>query len=84
MIELTVSDVARLRELIGHFDLGAGASMSQSNQLRRTAKVMAASPQSRPAASPARSMVGKIAQAFTGRSSSAAAPAAAADSWEEF
>jgi methyl-accepting chemotaxis protein len=78
------NEAARLRELIGRFDLGAGASLSQSNQLRRTAQVMAASPQSRPAASPARSMVGKIAPAFTGRSSAAAAPAAAADSWEEF
>ncbi|TDK29808.1 methyl-accepting chemotaxis protein [Rhizobium deserti] len=78
------NEAARLRELIGRFDLGAGASLSQSNQLRRTAQVMAASPQSRPAASPARSMVGKIAQAFTGRSSAAAAPSAAADSWEEF
>jgi methyl-accepting chemotaxis protein len=58
--------------------------MSQSNQLRRTAQVMVASAQSRPAASPARSMVGKIAQAFTGRSSTAVAPSAAADSWEEF
>jgi methyl-accepting chemotaxis protein len=78
------NEAARLRELIGRFDLGAGASLSQSSQLRRTAQVMAASPHSKPAASPARSMVGKIAQAFTGRSSAAAAPAAAADSWEEF
>ncbi len=78
------NEAARLRELIGRFDLGAGASLSQSNQLRRTAQVMAASPQSRPAASPARSMVGKIAQAFTGRASAAAAASAAADSWEEF
>jgi methyl-accepting chemotaxis protein len=78
------NEAARLRELIGRFDLGAGASTSQSNQLRRTAQVMAASPQSRPAASPARSMVGKIAQAFTGRNSAAAAPAAAVESWEEF
>jgi methyl-accepting chemotaxis protein len=78
------NEAARLRELIGRFDLGAGASLSQSNQLRRTAQVMAASPQSKPAASPARSMVGKIAQAFTGRSSAAAPAAAAAESWEEF
>jgi methyl-accepting chemotaxis protein len=78
------NEAAHLRELIGRFDLGAGASMSQSNQLRRTAQVMVASAQFRPAASPARSMVGKIAQAFTGRSSTAVAPSAAADSWEEF
>jgi methyl-accepting chemotaxis protein len=76
------NEASRLRELIGRFDLGAGASLSQSNQLRRTAQVMAASPQSKPAASPGRSMVGKIAQAFTGRSSAASAPTA--DSWEEF
>jgi methyl-accepting chemotaxis protein len=80
------NEAGRLRELIGRFDLGAGASAStsQATQLRRTAQVMAASPQSKPAASPARSMVGKIANAFTGRSSAAAAPSAAAESWEEF
>jgi methyl-accepting chemotaxis protein len=75
------NEAARLRELIGRFDVGAG--LSQSNPLRRTAQVMATSPQSRPAASPARSMVGKIAQAFAGRAS-AAAPSTAADSWQEF
>jgi methyl-accepting chemotaxis protein len=36
------SEAARLRELIGRFDLGAGASRSQATQPRRTAQVMAA------------------------------------------
>lgn len=43
---------------------------------------MAASPRSTPAPSPARGMVGKIAKAFTGRGSGAAA--VATENWEEF
>jgi methyl-accepting chemotaxis protein len=44
--------------------------------------IRSAGSQTKPVASPARSMVGKLAQAFGGRGSAAAAPAA--DSWEEF
>ncbi|WP_164901893.1 hypothetical protein, partial [Neorhizobium lilium] len=43
-----------------------------------------ASSHTAPVSSPARGMVGKIAQAFTGRSGAAAAAAPSADSWEEF
>jgi methyl-accepting chemotaxis protein len=71
--------------MISQFQLGQ-ASMGASAQtaaLRRTsAALAAASTVSAPVASPARSMVGKLAKAFGGRGSAAAAPAA--DSWEEF
>ena len=79
------SEAGRLRELIGQFRLGAGSAVSmsspagQASSLRHAASAMAAPSASR---SPARGMVGKIAQAFSGRGSAAAAPAA--DSWEEF
>jgi methyl-accepting chemotaxis protein len=84
------TEAGRLRELISQFQLGGTASRpaTQTAALRQTASVMAgsvkaASPRSAPVASPARGMVGKIAQAFGGgRSSNAAAPSA--DSWEEF
>ena len=76
------AEAGRLRELIGQFQLGGNASL-QTAALRRTGAVMAASDRTTPVASPARSMVGKIAKAFSGRGSAAAAPAAAAD-WEEF
>lgn len=60
----------------------------QTGALRQTASMMpppvkAASRGTAPVASPARGMVGKLAQAFGGgRSDAAAAPAA--DNWEEF
>lgn len=79
------TEAGRLRELISQFQLGHGGVGGTSNQtaaLRKTAGVMAASPRSTPAPSPARGMVGKIAQAFSGRSG--AATAAATNSWEEF
>ncbi len=77
------TEAGRLRELIGQFQLGQNAaSANPVSALRQTAAVMAASPRSAPAASPARSMVGKIAKAFGGRGG--AATAADADSWEEF
>ncbi|MGI2033418.1 methyl-accepting chemotaxis protein [Rhizobium panacihumi] len=77
------TEAGRLRELISQFQLGHGGTAgSQTAALRQTASVMAASPRSAPAASPARSMVGKIAQAFGGRSG--AATAVATDHWEEF
>jgi methyl-accepting chemotaxis protein len=78
------NESARLRDLIAQFQLG-GTSM-QSAALRQTASVMSATQRSAPVASPARGMVGKIAQAFGGgrKSAAAAAPSASADSWEEF
>ncbi len=90
------TEAGRLRELVSQFQLGqaqqvqgASASYSQhTTSLRQTAPAMAApvktaSRSSAPVASPARGMVGKLAQAFGGgRSSAAAAPAA--DNWEEF
>jgi methyl-accepting chemotaxis protein len=84
------TEAGRLRELVSNFQLG-GTSM-QSSALRQTgsamsapmaAPVAAASYRSMPTASPARSMVGKIAKVFVG-GRSAAAPAASADGWEEF
>ncbi len=77
----------KLRNLISRFQLGSTGQMSsgyaRSASTGRSAP-KAASSYAAPVASPARKMVGKIAQAFTGRSSAAAAPAAAADTWEEF
>ncbi len=87
------TEAGRLRELVSQFQLGQGGGASYSQQttaLRQTASTMAgpvktASRSSAPVASPARGMVGKLAQAFGGgRSSSAAAAAPAADNWEEF
>jgi methyl-accepting chemotaxis protein len=76
------SEANRLRELIGQFDLGRGSS-TPAAALRSTASVMAARPTHAPAASPARGMVGKIAEAFGGGKASAAA-ATSTESWEEF
>ena len=76
----------KLRNLIGRFQLGSTAQMSagygRSAPAGRSAPKPASSYAS-PVASPARKMVGKIAQAFTGRSGNTAT-AAAADTWEEF
>ena len=80
------SEAARLRELISEFQLGqAYADPSvQSAALRKTATTMSTTPaRSAPSPSPARNMVGKVAKAFTGRGSAAAA-APPTDSWEEF
>ena len=85
------TEAGRLRELVSQFQLGQGGNAGysqQSSALRHTASTMAApvrtaSRASAPVASPARGMVGKLAQAFGGgRSSAAAAPSA--DNWEEF
>jgi len=77
------TEAGRLRELISQFQLGQGSgTANHSAALRQTAAVMAASPRSTPAPSPARGMVGKIAKAFTGRGNAAAA--VATDNWEEF
>ncbi len=86
------TEAGRLRELVSQFQLGQGGGASYSQQtaaLRQTASTMAgpvktASRSSAPVASPARGMVGKLAQAFGGGRSSAAAAAPAADNWEEF
>ncbi|MGN7292766.1 methyl-accepting chemotaxis protein [Rhizobium sp. SAFR-030] len=82
------TEAGRLRELIGQFQLGNRAAVqsapAQAASLRKAASMMSASQHSAPSASPARGMVGKLAQAFSGRGSAAAAPAASADNWEEF
>jgi methyl-accepting chemotaxis protein len=89
------NEAARLRELISRFQLGRdgqasltqnhGASFRAPVSTARTAPVRAIGSHTAPVASPARSMVGKIAQAFMGKGSApAASTAAAADSWEEF
>ena len=86
------TEAGRLRELVSQFQLGQGGGAGYSQQttaLRQTASAMAApvrtaSRSSAPVASPARGMVGKLAQAFGGGRSSAAAAAPAADNWEEF
>jgi methyl-accepting chemotaxis protein len=72
------TEAGRLRDLIGQFQLG-GASAGY--QQRRAAPASAGS-HSAPQASPARGMVGKIARAFSGKGSAAAA--VSNDSWEEF
>ncbi|RWX77304.1 methyl-accepting chemotaxis protein [Neorhizobium lilium] len=78
------NEAGRLRDMIAQFQLGNAAS-SQTAALRRTSAALStASSASAPAPSPARGMVGRIAKAFTGRSSAAAAAAPSADSWEEF
>jgi methyl-accepting chemotaxis protein len=77
------TEAGRLRELISQFQLGQGGiAAGHTAALRQTAAVMAASPRSTATPSPARGMVGKIAQAFGARGGAAAA--AATDNWEEF
>jgi methyl-accepting chemotaxis protein len=88
------SEAGRLRELVGQFQLGGASSYQpglQSTALRQTASAMAApiraaSDRSVARPSPARGMVGKIAQAFGGGRGGAAVavPAMAKDDWEEF
>jgi methyl-accepting chemotaxis protein len=82
------TEAGRLRELIGEFRLGDAAPQAPSMKptskvqaLRRPTGVMTSSA---PVASPARGMMGKLAQAFTGRGSATTATAASNDSWEEF
>jgi methyl-accepting chemotaxis protein len=77
------SEAGRLRELISQFQLGhtAANTTSQAAMLQRTATRMSVSkPPS--SSSPARSMVGKLAKAFSGGGNAAAARST--DSWEEF
>ncbi|AYD00084.1 methyl-accepting chemotaxis protein [Neorhizobium sp. NCHU2750] len=89
------TEAGRLRELVSQFQLGQFQQnggegyrpAAQSAALRQTASAMAApvrsaSTRSAPVASPARGMVGKLAQAFGGGKAAAAAPSA--DNWEEF
>ncbi len=72
------NEAGRLRELVAQFQLNG----SSSGQAARRGAPVAASMASAPAASPARSMVNKIARAFTGKSATAAA--ISTESWEEF
>ncbi|MCM2473376.1 methyl-accepting chemotaxis protein [Rhizobium sp. CG5] len=86
-----------LAGLVGQFQVsGAGPSTSWSSQptaaAPRTpaptrslfAKVKPAEPSARPVASPARTMVGKLTQAFSGSKGPAAASPATSNDWEEF
>jgi methyl-accepting chemotaxis protein len=75
------TEAGRLRELISQFQLGQDG-MGATAALRKTTSVMTTSPRLTPLASPARGIVGKIAQAFGGRGGAAAATATV--SWEEF
>jgi methyl-accepting chemotaxis protein len=76
-------EAASLNDLLSRFNLGQGDNRSASNGRRSHAPSapMAASPASRQAPSPARALGNRIATAFGGGSSSAAAQA---QSWEEF
>lgn len=75
------NEASRLRGLIGQFQLGGAASYQPASQ-RASAPVAKAGAKSAPVASPARSMMGKIANAFSAKGS--AAVAVSNDSWEEF
>jgi len=77
------TEAGKLREMIGQFQLRQPGAMdiSKAASLRRTSEALAlVSPASAPLTSPAHSMVGRIAKAFTGRTS----VVAPADEWEEF
>jgi methyl-accepting chemotaxis protein len=71
-------EAGRLRELIGRFVISEDGRRSTPTLVPATRAAKTA-PQAR-VASPARGMLSKISQAFTGK----AATAAATDSWEEF
>jgi Methyl-accepting chemotaxis protein len=75
------NEASRLRGLIGQFQLG-GAGSYQPASHRAPAPVAKAGAKSAPVTSPARSMMGKIANAFSAKGS--AAVAVGSDSWEEF
>ncbi len=66
----------------GQIETGRGAPAPRAAAAPRRPALAAASASSGSAPSPARSMVGKIAKAFGGRTASATA--ASTDSWEEF
>nr|CAD6630140.1 methyl-accepting chemotaxis protein [arsenite-oxidising bacterium NT-25] len=75
------NEASRLRGLIGQFQLGGAASYQPASQ-RASAPVAKAGAKSAPVASPARSMMGKIANALSAKGS--AAVALADDDWKEF
>ncbi|MCF6369940.1 methyl-accepting chemotaxis protein, partial [Rhizobium sp. TRM95001] len=75
------TEAGRLRELVSQFQLGGSLAYQPASQ-RTPAPVAKAGAKSAPVASPARSMMGKIANAFSGKGS--AAVAVSNDSWEEF
>src|SRR5690606_18945649 len=79
--ETLANEARRLRGLIGQFQLGGSASYQPASH-RASAPVAKAGAKSAPVASPARSMMGKIANAFSAKGS--AAVAVSNDSWEEF
>jgi methyl-accepting chemotaxis protein len=73
------NEAGRLRGLVTHFQLGTPGAYATGTS--KTASVRPASNHA-PVASAPRSMVGKIAKAFGGRSGTASA--AVADDWQEF
>jgi len=75
------NEAGRLRALIGQFQVGAPVSYQPAAK-RTAAPVARAGSRSAPVASPARSMMGKIANAFSSKGS--AAVAVSHDNWEEF
>lgn len=70
-------EAARLRDLIAQFQLGNTSARTMAS--RPPAVPALATRDHKPAASPVRKLAGKIVKAFGG-----AAPAPAADAWEEF
>lgn len=77
------TEATRLRELISQFQLGQGnasGATAQSATPRYTAAVMATAANMTSVTSPARGMVGRVANAFSSHGNAALA----ADSWEEF
>lgn len=75
------NEASRLRGLIGQFQLGGPAAYQPASQ-RAAALVSKAGAKSVPVASPARSMKGKIANAFSSKGSAGAA--LSDDNWGEF
>jgi methyl-accepting chemotaxis protein len=75
------NEAGRLRGLIGQFQLGGSTAYQPASQ-RNPAPVSKVGARSVPVASPARSMMGKIANAFSAKGSTAVA--VSNDSWEEF
>ena len=75
------NEAGRLRGLIGQFQLGGTAAYQPASQ-QTTKPVAKAGARSAPVTSPARGMMGKIANAFSAKGS--AAVAVSNDSWEEF
>ena len=70
-------DAENLTRLVGQFQIGAGARPASVTPKAATAA-------SRPSPSPAKSLLNKVAGAFTTNAAAKGNTAAAADNWEEF